>query len=179
MTVLCFMLSTAIAERYSRGIEEAAESIATNAAPSRSTTSLRRAGICDRWRAWSSSTSTGDRREGDASLVVPRIQEVRELMNRTWHLEKEAPVFFPGERDLWIEIEASTLDVNKAVDDVLSASPLDDKAAGRLLYGELRPSVDRLSEALLVDLEFNARHAETLAAKIASSQRVAPPRDRG
>jgi len=45
-----------------------------------------------------------------------------------------------------------------------------DPGVDMLVYGVQRPSVDRLAEAFLVDIRFNAAHAHALAEQIAASR---------
>jgi signal transduction histidine kinase len=100
---------------------------------------------------------------------VPRIQRARAAITEKWVLEKNTPVF-PGERALWTDIESSLEAVDAAVKRVLAAPRAGDSPKDDLIYASLRPSVDNLAEALLVDLQFNAQHAEAIATKIAAAR---------
>jgi hypothetical protein len=57
----------------------------------------------------------------DAAELVPGIRRARARMARDWEMEKATPVF-PGETDLWVEIDAATAAVDAAVERVLHAT---------------------------------------------------------
>ena len=167
LTALSFLLSTLVTERRARGIAEAADSIANNATPTiiqlteeRSLLRLMEGLVIE----YAHRVAAGE----DASELVPRSRHARELMARQWALEQDTPVY-PHETDLWIEINAATQVVDAVVERILRARPADHGSPEDLVYTGLRPAVDRLSRALLDDVEFNARHAAALAAAIEAS----------
>jgi len=168
LTVLSFVLATIVTELRARGIEEAADSIATNAMPSivqlteeRSSLRLMEGLVIE----YAHRVAAGE----DASDLVPRIRQARALMARQWGLEEET-LLYPGETDLWVEIKAATEAVDASVERILQVQRRGERSVEALVYAGLRPAVDRLSQALLVDVQFNARHAADLAATIQASR---------
>jgi signal transduction histidine kinase len=168
LTVTSFLLSTVITERRARGIEEAANSIATNAMPSiaqlaeeRNDLRLMEGLVIEYAHRVAAGEEAGD--------LVPRIRQARAGMAKQWALEEQTPLY-PGEADLWVEIRAATAAVDTAVERILRPSTPGRGSVDDLVYAGLRPAVDRLSHALLVDIRFNAEHAMDLAASIEASR---------
>jgi signal transduction histidine kinase len=168
LTILAFLVSTIVAERRARGIEEAADSIANNAMPS----IQQLAGMRDELRIMEGLTREYAHRVAGGQAtddLVPRIHAARARMARLWAQEKETPVY-PGETDRWGEIEAATGAVDAIVARIVAVDEPGDAHAQAMIYADLRPSVDRLSHLLLEDVEFNAAHARDLAARIEASR---------
>ena len=167
LTALSFIGSACvIAWQRARGIEDAADSIATNAMPSVQNL----AGVRSDLRLMEGLLIEHAHRVAageDASDLVPRIRSVRAQIAEKWAREKNIPIY-PGEPESWVAIDAATAAVDAAIERVLGATKRDEPEA--VIYGSLKPSVDRLAEALLDDVQFNAKHAEDLAAEIAASR---------
>jgi signal transduction histidine kinase len=167
LIVLSFLVSAGvIAQQRARDIEDAADSVANNAMPSvrqlagaRSDLRLMEGLLIE----YAHRVAAGQ----DARDLVPRIQSARAQLGETWVQEKQTPVY-PGEIERWVGIEAAIAAVNEASERILAATKRDDPEA--LVYNSLKPSVDRLAEELLDDVQFNAQRAEDLAAKIAAAR---------
>jgi signal transduction histidine kinase len=168
LTVLSFLLSTVVTERRARGIEEAADSIANNAMPSILQLAEERNDLRHMEGfviEYAHRVAAGDQ----ATELVPRIRKARAAMAQQWSLEEQTPLY-PGEAGLWVEIRAATEAVDAAVERILRVQRPGQGPVENMVYTVLRPAVDRLSQALLVDIQFNARHAVDLAAEIETSR---------
>jgi signal transduction histidine kinase len=168
LTVLCFLAATVVTERRARGIAEAADSIANNATPTiaqvtemRSLLRLMEGLVIE----YAHRAAAGE----DASELVPRIRDARARMAQQWEREQATP-FYPGENKLWVEIEAATDAVDGVVERILRVKSPGQGATEDMVYTGLRPAVDRLAQALLDDVQFNARHAADLAAAIEAAR---------
>ncbi len=176
LVVLSFLVSTVVvAEQRARGSEDAGERIATNAMPS----IVHLAGARSDLRLLEGLLIEHVLRVAagkDPSDLVPRIRATRAEMGDKWALEKDLPVY-PGEPRYWVEIEAALADVDAATERILAARRPEQAQAQALIHDLLRPGVDRLAEALLADVQFNAAHAErdleTLAAARTRQRTVA------
>ena len=168
LTVVSFLLSAVVAELRARGIEDAADSIATNAMPSIEQLADMRSDL----RLMEGLAIEYAHRVGagePAAYIPPESGASARAWPRGGRRSRPPPST-PASPILWVEIEAGMAAVDASLARVLAAVARRDPAVDALIYGSLRPDVDHLAEALLIDLQFNAQHAHALADQIAASR---------
>jgi signal transduction histidine kinase len=165
LTVICFVTGTAVAEHRARGIETAAQSIASVAVPAidhlaRARSELRHMEVL------LDDFADGGERETPATLL-----EARQTFEREYAAYLALPTYH-GEPALWNRIAARISEMNASVDEVIRSAE-----AGKDTSAELatrtKPAIDRVDAGLLDAVALNARSAADLSAEIASIKRAA------
>jgi signal transduction histidine kinase len=172
LTVTGFLLSTLFSELQARGISEAAESIATNAAPSiehlsRIRTELRHMEV--------RLDDCVDRAvlAGEPARGREEIQSSRRLLDQEWKLYVSLPSY-PGEQALWPQTEGALARLDALVDEIFARlAAHDGRGAEHVLDEAVKPSIDRLDDRLRDEMAINAREASVRSARIMSRRQSA------
>jgi signal transduction histidine kinase len=159
--IASFVAATIYTQERATAIDDAALQIAGNASPSIESLAAARAEM----RRLESLIL----QQVDAPLQHDRFSEIavsRKLLTGSLQRYLGLPVF-PGERELWKGIRQSVRRFDDEIDRALQRMAAKDKSGARAIaHGELRVAADHASDALLLAIEFNARHAQDLALQI-------------
>jgi signal transduction histidine kinase len=164
--VACFSVGTVLSQWSARTIDEAALSIATNAAPSIEHLAAVRTDLRHMYEALDDYFD--DPVQHIASLdAYSRAREAIDDHVRTY---VALPVY-PGERELWSEVGGSLTAVEEAAGRALGRSLAKDVVgARRVLQNEVKPLIERASEQLSRSISLDAGQAHRLAMRIETAR---------
>jgi hypothetical protein len=167
---VAFSAAIATAQHFSLEIRAAARDITGNSAPTIAYVSAMRGTLrqlevlvvaqVDRCSA------------GSCAPPPPRADELRRALRATWASYRQLPTS-PGEVELWPEVEDSLARVDDGLSVTFEALRAGEAAAAaRRLGATLRPSFDRLDEAVAAVAQFDRLAGQRVAARIDDLARV-------
>jgi signal transduction histidine kinase len=167
LTIASFVTVTVVSEYRARGIEDAAESITTNALPSieclsNARTELRQiALLLER-------LSDGGSGDAGVALDTARLQRSRDALAHDWNTCLVVPNY-PGEFEMEESNTARLGEMNASIENVLrSLKARDFQATQRELFSTTQPIIDQVDAQMVDEIALNARQSTALGARIAS-----------
>ena len=145
-------------------IDAASDGIALNAAPSIQRLAAIRTAVRHAEFLLGTTLTIGDRR--DRAAVEPALAQLNDEITAYLALPT-----FPGEKDLWRELNASITAFNGAVQRCLAQYDSGDVGAARRGLPAAAAAADRASEAAARDIELNAQQGGELALRIKAVRR--------
>lgn len=165
LTIASFLVSRLIWESRTRGIDAAASSITSDAAPAVEHLSAARAELLHMQGLLASMTSAFGEKE-TTSQMESSVQHAREDFEREWNLYLKLPAY-AGERELWNAITEDIRPMNDSIDRTLRMVASGDlKGASLELNVHGRPSFSRMDAGLHRAVDINARTTAALGARI-------------
>jgi signal transduction histidine kinase len=168
LTVLSFLITTAVTLVMSQGIAAASSSISSNSVPSIAhllgeLTEQRRLAVL--LREYSEQRLAGQ----DAEALVPQIEESRRMISQEWRAYRSLPSY-AGEEELSADISRDLQWLDVSITRFLQEARTGTaEGARRILDEETRPVFSRLDVGLHAITELNRQNAARLAAQVLST----------
>jgi signal transduction histidine kinase len=165
LTIASFLISRGIWESRTRGVDAAASSITSDAAPAVEHLSAARAELRHMQGLLASMTSGFGEKE-TTSQMESSFQAARDDFEREWNLYLKLPAY-AGEQELWNAITEDMRPMNDSIERTLGMVVSGDlKGAALELNVRGRPSLERVDAGLHRAVDINATNSARLGARI-------------